>query len=92
VATEFHEAQLNKEGVPRGARGRAYYTKKTMTADKCAEIVLNAAYKRRREVLMGPGTLTTWLKVIAPGFLDWFAVKVFLEAASRRAKAGKIEV
>jgi short-subunit dehydrogenase len=92
VATEFHEAQLNKEGVPRGARGRAYYTKKTMTADKCAEIVLNAAYKRRREVLMGPGTLATWLKVIAPGFLDWFAVKVFLEAASRRAKAGKIEV
>ena len=92
VATEFHEAQLNKDGVPRGVRGRAYYTKKTMTADKCAEIVLNAAYKRRREVLMGPGTLATWLKVIAPAFLDWFAVKVFLKAAARRAKAGKIEV
>jgi len=30
--------------------------------------------------------------VIAPGFLDWFAVKVFLKAAARRAKAGKIEV
>jgi len=59
VATEFHEAQLTKDGIPRGARGRAYYTKKTMTADKCAEIVLNAAYKHRREVLMGPGTLAT---------------------------------
>jgi short-subunit dehydrogenase len=92
VATEFHEAQLNKDGVPRGAIGRAYYTKKTMTADQCARIVLNAANKRRREVLMGPGTLATWLKVIAPGFLDWFAVKVFLGAAIRRAKAGKIEV
>jgi short-subunit dehydrogenase len=92
VVTEFHESQLNKDGVPRGARGRAYYTKKTMTSDQCAKIVLDAAYKRRREVLMGPGTLATWLKVIAPGILDWFAVKIFLEAAIRRAKAGKIEV
>lgn len=92
VATEFHESQLNKDGVPRGARGRAYYTKKTMTSDRCAQIILNAAHKRRREVLMGPGALAAWLKLIAPGFLDWFAVKIFLGAAIRRAKAGKIEV
>lgn len=91
VATEFHESQLNKDGAPRGQLGRAYYTKRTMTADKCSEIVLNAAYRRRREVLMGPGILATWLKVIAPGLLDWFAVKVFLAAAIRRAEAGKIE-
>jgi NAD(P)-dependent dehydrogenase (short-subunit alcohol dehydrogenase family) len=91
VATEFHEAQLNKEGVPRGARGRAYYTKKTMTADQCAQIVLEAAEKRRREVLMGPGILAAWLKVIAPGFLDWLTFKVLLEPIIRRAKAGKIE-
>jgi short-subunit dehydrogenase len=86
VATEFHEAQLNKDGVPRGAIGRAYYTKKTMTADQCARIVLNAAYKRRREVLMGPGTLATWLRLLAPGFLDWIAVNVFLKSAVRRAR------
>jgi short-subunit dehydrogenase len=92
VVTEFHESQLNKDGVPRGSRGRAYYTKNMMTADRCAQIVLNAAYKRRREVLMGPGALAVWLKVIAPGLVDWFAVKVFLAAAIRRAKAGKIEV
>lgn len=92
VATEFHESQLNKDGVPRGERGRAYYTKKTMTADQCAEITLNAAYKRRREVLMGPGVLATWVKVIAPNFLDWLTFKVFLEPAIRRAKAGRIEV
>jgi short-subunit dehydrogenase len=48
VASEFHESQLNKEGVPRGERGRAYYTKKTMTSDQCAQIILNAAYKRWR--------------------------------------------
>jgi short-subunit dehydrogenase len=92
VVTEFHESQLNKDGVPRGSRGRTYYTKNMMTADRCAQIVLNAAYKRRREVLIGPGALAIWLKVIAPGLVDWFAVKVFLEAAIRRAKAGKVEV
>jgi short-subunit dehydrogenase len=91
VATEFHESQLNQDGIPRGSPGRAYYTKRTMTSDQCAKIVLDAAEKRRREVLMGPGTLATWLKLIAPGFLDWFAVKIFLGAAIRRARAGKIE-
>ncbi|HLO29083.1 MAG TPA: SDR family oxidoreductase [Anaerolineales bacterium] len=92
VATEFHESQLNKNGTPRGERGRVYYTKKTMTSDQCAQIILNAAHKRHREVLMGPGALAVWFKVIAPGLLDWFAVKIFLGAAIRRARAGKIEV
>jgi hypothetical protein len=86
VATEFHEAQLDRDGVARGARGRAYYTKRTMTADRCAQIVLEAAYHRRREVLMGPGVLATWLKQLAPGFLDWLTIKVFLEPAARRAR------
>jgi len=92
VVTEFHESQLNKDGVPRGARGRALYTSKMMTADHCAEIILRSAYHRRREVLMGPGGLAVWLKVLAPGFLDWVSVKMFIEPVIRRAKAGKIEV
>lgn len=92
VATEFHESQLNKAGVPRGLHGRAYYSKRTMTSDQCAKTILDAAEKRRREVLLGPGALAVWLKVIAPGFLDWLAVKIFLGAAIRRAKAGKVEV
>jgi short-subunit dehydrogenase len=92
VVTEFHEAQMNKDGVPRGSRGRAIYTNKMMTAEHCAEITLRAAYKRRREVLMGPGALAVWLKLLAPGFLDWLSVKMFLEPVIRRAKAGKIEV
>jgi short-subunit dehydrogenase len=92
VVTEFHEAQLDKNGVPRGARGRTLYNDRMMTAERCAEITLRAAYKRRREILMGPGALAVWLKVLAPGFLDWLAVKVFLEPAIRRARAGKTEV
>jgi short-subunit dehydrogenase len=92
VVTEFHEAQLNKDGIPRGERGRAYYTKRMMTADQCAEITLHAAYKRKREVLMGPGVWAIWFKTLAPGFLDWLTYKIFLEPAIKRAKAGKIEV
>jgi NAD(P)-dependent dehydrogenase (short-subunit alcohol dehydrogenase family) len=89
VMTEFHEAQMDKDGMPKGARGRAIYSKNTMTADRCAEITLQAAYRRRREVLMGPGLLAAWLKLLAPGFLDWFAVKVFLGAAMGRARANQ---
>lgn len=89
VATEFHEAQLNKDGMPRGERGRAIYTRKTMSADRCAEITLRAAHKRRREVLMGPGVLAVWLKALAPSLLDWIAVKMVLEPVIRRARAGQ---
>ena len=92
VVTEFHEAQMNKDGVPRGSRGRAIYTNKMMTAERCAEVTLRAAYKRRREVLMGPGALAVWLKLLAPGLLDWISVKMFLGPVIRRAKVGKIKV
>ena len=93
VATEFHTAQLNKDGVPRGAaRGKDMYTAKTMTAERCAEITLRAAHKRYREVLMGPGFLAAWLKVLAPGLLDWLVVKVFLEPVVRRARAHQKDV
>lgn len=92
VVTEFHESQMNKDGIPRGERGRALYTNKMMTADQCAEITLRAAHKRRREVLMGPGTLAVWLKTLAPGLVDWLTFKMLLEPIIRRAKAAKIEV
>ncbi len=89
VVTEFHEAQMNKNGVPRGSAGRAVYTRNMMTADRCAEIVLQAAHKRRREVLMGPGGVGVWLKLVAPRFLDWLVIKAFLEPVIRRARAGQ---
>lgn len=87
VVTEFHEAQMDKHGVPYGPRGRAIYSRRMMSADRCAEITLRAAYTRRREVLMGPGTLTVWLKLLSPRLLDWMAV-AFLKSAARRAQKG----
>lgn len=90
VATEFHAAQMYKDGTPRGEeRGRDMYTARTMSADRCAEITLQAAEKRRREVLMGPGKLAAWLKAVAPGVLDWLAIEVFLKPAIRRAQAAQ---
>lgn len=89
VTTEFHAAQMNKDGIPRGAaHGQDMYTNRMMSPERCAEITLSAAYNRRREVLMGPGPRVIWLKLLAPAFLDWAVVKFFLEPAIRRAKAG----
>ncbi len=90
VATEFHEAQLNKDGVPRGPGGRAYYNSRTMTAERCAELTLDAAYRRRRELIMGPGALVVLLKALAPGLVDWLAIKLFIEPMIRRAKVAGI--
>jgi len=83
VVTGFHEAQMDKDGVPRGPRGRGIYNEKMMTADHCAEVVLQAAYKRKRELVMGPGGLTVWLKLLAPGLVDRLVI-AFLKAAVQR--------
>jgi len=54
-----------------------------MTADHCAEIILQAAYKRKRELMMGPGNLIAWLKLLSPELVDRFVIS-FLKAAVRR--------
>ncbi len=87
VVSEFHEAQLDKNGVPVGPRGRELYTDRMMSSERCAQLTLKAAQRRRREVWMGLGGLAAWLKLLAPGLLDWLAIKVFLEPAIRRARS-----
>jgi short-subunit dehydrogenase len=91
VVTGFHEAQMDRNGVPKGPRGRDIYSKNMMTAERCAEITLQAAEKRRREVLMGPGRLAAWLNLIAPGLVDWVAVNVVLKGALKRAMAARAD-
>jgi short-subunit dehydrogenase len=83
VVTGFHEAQMDKDGIPRGPGGRAIYSENMMTAERCAEIILRAAYRRQREVLMGPGRLIAWLKLLAPGLLDRILI-AFLKATVQR--------
>ena len=91
VVTEFHERYLNKDGKPKGPGGRAIYTEKTMTADDCARIVLEAARRRKRQVVMGPGGPLLWLKLIAPALLDRLIVSVFLRPAVERLSQGDQE-
>ena len=84
VVTEFHERYLDKDGRAKGPSGRAVYTEKTMTADQCARIVLSAARRRKREVLMGPGLLGVLLKLIAPNMVDRIAIDAVLRPVAKR--------
>ncbi len=87
VVTEFHERCLDKNGQPKGSSGRAIYTDKMMTADRCAEIILKAARKRKREVFMGPGRMGILLKLITPNLVDKIAIEAVLRPAAKRVSA-----
>jgi short-subunit dehydrogenase len=84
VVSGFHEHYVDRGGVPKGPAGRAMYTKRMMTADRCAAISLRAALRRRREVLMGPGRFGVWMKLIAPRLYEFITIEVFLKPVARR--------
>jgi short-subunit dehydrogenase len=85
VVTEFHERMLDKDGQARGPGGRAVYTEKMMTAEQCAKIILQAAKGRKREVMMEPGKIATWLKLIAPGLMDKVIIERFFKPVAERS-------
>ena len=66
----------NIRNVALGAGGEAQQESpldegKLMSADQCAGIILNAAAKRKRTVVMtGQGRLTVWLSKLMPGLAD----------------------
>lgn len=88
VVTKFHEAMLDKDGMAKGPSGRAIYTEGTMSADQCARIVLKAARQRKRQVVMPPGPMALWLKLIAPSMLDRLTISRILRPAARRIQKG----
>jgi short-subunit dehydrogenase len=90
VVTEFHERFLDKDGQPKGPSGRAIYSEKTMTADECAQIILKAARRRKRQVVMRPGSLGLWLKLLAPGLADRLIIST-LRTTVKRASSGTHE-
>jgi len=85
VVTEFHERLLDKNGQPKGPSGRAIYTERMMTSDQCAQITLKAARRRKRQVVMRPGPMAVWLKLIAPGLVDRLIISTLLRRAVKRA-------
>lgn len=88
VVTEFHERYLDRDGQPRGAAGRAIYTDKMMTADRCAQIILKAARRRKRQILFSPGLMGAFLKLIAPNLVDRITIHSFLRPAIKRVSDG----
>ena len=86
VVSEFHESMLDKYGKPYGKKGRKIYTERMMTAEQCAQVVLKSAAKRKREVLMGPGALALWAKLIMPRLVDRIIVKFLFKPASSRVR------
>ena len=84
VVTEFHEHYLDKNGKPKGPSGRAVYTEKMMTAERCAQIILRAARLRKREVLMGPGRLGMVLRWIAPSLVDKVTIDAVMRPIAKR--------
>ena len=62
-----------------------------MTAERCAQVILRAAYRRQREVLMGPGRLIAWLKFLAPGLLDRILIG-FLKRTVRRGQKNALAI
>jgi short-subunit dehydrogenase len=70
VVTEFQENRMDQDGQVRGPDGGSLYTEDTMTADECAEIIIDAAKQRKREVVMKPGKISRWIKLISPSLLD----------------------
>ena len=84
VVSEFHEHYLDKDGLPRGPSGRAFYTDRMMTSEKCARIIVKAARNRKREILLGPGRLGAIIRQVAPSLVDKITMGVVLKPIQKR--------
>ena len=89
VVTEFQENRLDEDGQVRGSDGGSLYPEDTMTADECAEIIIDAAKQRKREVLMKPGKISRWLKLISPSLMDKRVIAGAKELIEKEAQAKK---
>ncbi len=80
VATEIRERAFGADGKPLGTS--PVRESEVMTAETCARLILEAAARRRRELVMTRrGKIGMWLKVLAPGLVD--------RIARRAIEAGK---
>ncbi len=89
VVSRFHENYMDKTGTPKGISGRAIYTERMMSSDRCAEIVIEAARSRRREVLLGPGKIGALLRLLAPRMTDGFILKRVMKPIGARLGRGE---
>lgn len=72
VVSEIHRRALGPDGLPLGET--PMQESKIMTADRCAELIVDAAAKRQRLLITSArGRLGRWLKLIWPGLIDRIA-------------------
>ena len=74
VATEVRERALGGDGK---ALGKSHINEqKVISAKDCAQTILAAAHKRKREVVSGARAIIgMWLKLLAPSVVDRIAQK-----------------
>jgi short-subunit dehydrogenase len=78
VATETRKRALGADGKPIGKS--SVREDEVMSAEKCAQLIIQAAAIRKRELIMTwRGKVGLWLKLIAPGVVDRMAQKAILE-------------
>jgi short-subunit dehydrogenase len=74
VSTGISSRALKVDGQPTGQI--SVHEKGAMAAETCARMIIQAAEKRQREVVMTlKGKLGLWMRLIAPGFVDQIARK-----------------
>jgi short-subunit dehydrogenase len=78
VATETHKRAFGADGKPVGKS--AVRESEVMPAEKCAQLIIQAAATRKRELIMTwRGKVGLWVKLIAPGVVDRVAKKAIIE-------------
>jgi short-subunit dehydrogenase len=72
VATGGRARNLDKDGKPAGHVPP--YGKHTMSSEACARIIIDAAAKRKRDVIMTTrGKIGQWARLVVPGLVDRIA-------------------
>jgi len=78
VATETRKRALGADGKPIGKS--PVRESGVMPAEKCAQLIIQAAAARKRELIMTwRGKVGLWVKLIAPGVVDRVAKKAIIE-------------
>lgn len=79
VQSEIHQRSLGSDGKPLGRLLQDH--KKYLSAEACADIIVNAMARRKRFVVTSMrGKLGRWVKLCFPQVIDWMARKGVEEA------------
>lgn len=74
VSTGIRERAFGPDGHPLGAGNSPVREREVMTVEECARLIVDAAARRRREIVMTRrARLGMWLKLLAPAAVDRIA-------------------